>query len=103
VDIDVTVRAEEVIVTPLHNVVGYWAEQLLDRVRALVAESQTRITVDLEYVDLVDSKGLAVLMLCDQDLRQHGGTFRILTGRPELRQLFKTAHLDDRLTIAAHR
>jgi anti-anti-sigma factor len=100
VDIEVTVHADEVVVTPLHNVVGYWAEQLLDRVRALVAEGRTQVTVDLDYADLVDSKGLAVLMLCDQDLRQHGGAFRILTERPELQQLFKTAHLDERLTIA---
>jgi anti-anti-sigma factor len=90
---------EGLVIKPNRNVLGYWAEQLLESVRAAVHAGERRIIVDLAAVDMVDSKGLAVFMLLHNDLQERGGALTVVTHSPQLQQLFAVARLSERFCV----
>lgn len=80
---------------PEHNVVASNVLWLKQELQALVDQGYTQIAIDLSRVDMVDSKGLALLMLCYKSLSEKGGKLIIVTTNEDFLQLFKIMRLDE--------
>jgi anti-sigma B factor antagonist len=62
-----------------------------EKLRALVAEGNTRFVVDLSRVDFLDSAGMAMLVSLMKQARQAGGDLRVV--RPTDESVQRILHL----------
>jgi len=57
------------------------------------------VTVDLADVNLIDTAGVALLVLLCQHVKSKGGTFRVIHPQDRVRRVFKLAQLEEFLTV----
>ncbi len=69
------------------------APRLREHVVTLVAEGETRLVVDLEGVDFIDSTGLGALVGALKRVRTHGGELAIVCTRSRLLKVFEITGL----------
>lgn len=69
------------------------APRLREHVVSLVGEGETRIVVDLEGVDFIDSTGLGALVGALKRVRTHDGELLIVCTRPRLLKVFEITGL----------
>ncbi|MEW6443851.1 MAG: STAS domain-containing protein [bacterium] len=62
---------------------------LKDRIQQLVDKGATRLVLDLEGVDFLDSSGLGVLVACLRRVREKQGEIKLSGLRPEVRSIFE--------------
>jgi anti-sigma B factor antagonist len=74
------------------------APALKARIDDLVAAGRTRLVVDLQAVDFIDSSGLGALIGGLKSARQHGGDLRIVDAGDQVRAVLKLTNLDRILT-----
>ncbi len=75
--------------------VAEFRKQLQDAVDA----GARNITIDLKDVDIIDSKGLAVFIVCHRTLQDQGGNLTVETANPDLKGLFHVMRLDEHFTV----
>jgi anti-anti-sigma factor len=73
--------------------------QLRERLFELAAGGRP-LVVDLEHVSFIDSAGLAALVGTAKRAAAHGGSLRVVCGRPQTRQLFRLTGLDEQIPLA---
>lgn len=86
-------------VVPDHDLVASHAEAFKQQLRARVEEGHVNLVIDLGRVTIIDSKGLAVLMLCHRSVSSRGGGLTVVTGDPDLRQLLRVTRMDQHMTV----
>jgi len=59
----------------------------------LIGEGRTRIVVDLEQVEFLDSTGLGVLVSTVKRVRADGGDLSVVCTRPQILQVFEITGL----------
>src|ERR1051325_6019181 len=59
-------------------IVGDAVGGLREKIRELAAEGQSKIILNLEHVDYIDSTGLGTLVICYTTLQKAGGALKIL-------------------------
>jgi anti-sigma B factor antagonist len=69
------------------------APRLREHIVTLVNEGETRIVVDLQGVDFIDSTGLGALVGGLKRVRTHGGELAIVCTRPRLLKVFEITGL----------
>ena len=57
------------------------------------------LTIDLKNVEIIDSRGLGLFMLCHNSLSQVGGQLRVVTESEDLQHLFRIMKLDQHITV----
>ena len=67
--------------------------------RELVDEGSLNLTIDLDGVDMIDSKGLAVFVVCHQTVSAKGGSLTVVTDNKDLLGLFHVMRLDQHFTV----
>lgn len=70
------------------------APSLRERLIALVGEGSTKLILDLEGVDFLDSTGLGTIISALKRVRTHGGDMRIVCTQPRIMRLFEITGLD---------
>lgn len=65
-------------------------EQLID----LVSDGSTKLVLDLEGVDFLDSTGLGVIISALKRARTQGGDLRLVCTQARIRRLFEITGLD---------
>jgi anti-anti-sigma factor len=58
------------------------------------------LAIDLTGVSMIDSKGLALLMMCHNTLQDKDGKLAVVTSDEEFVQLFRVMRMDQHLLIA---
>lgn len=75
------------------------AEDFRVQLNDLIIAGVRDLTIDLSAVDLIDSKGLAVFIVCHQNLQQVDGKLTVLTPNENLLELFREMRLDQHFSV----
>ena len=67
--------------------------RLREQLHGLVAEGSTRIVVDLDGVDFLDSTGLGVLVGALKRVRANDGDLSLVCTQPRIRKVFEVTGL----------
>ena len=70
------------------------APELLPTIDRLVEEKRTRITVNLEGLDLIDSSGVAAIVALYKRTRSGGGRVTVIGARDQPLAIFKLLRMD---------
>ncbi len=89
----------KLIVKPQGPITSTNANQFRDELREKVDAGEINIIIDLEAVDMIDSKGLSVFIICHQTLTGKGGSLTVVTDNEDLRGLFHVLRLDEHFTV----
>jgi anti-sigma B factor antagonist len=68
--------------------------QLREQLIQLVGEGRTRLVLDLEGVDFLDSTGLGTIVSALKRARTHGGDLRLVCTEARITRLFEITGLD---------
>ncbi len=77
------------------------APELRDSLTGLLGAGSTRIVVDLEGVDFIDSTGLGVLVGAVRKARSDGGDVRLVCTNSRILKVFAATGLDEVFRIGA--
>ena len=97
--LDVTERNGYAVLAVHGEVDVYTAPRFRERLIELVSEGKTRIVVDLEGVDFLDSTGLGVLVGGLKRLRSHDGDLSLVCTQSRILKVFEITGLTKVFTI----
>lgn len=90
---------ETVNIYPEGKITAANADEFRQELCTLVNAGETNLTINLEKVDIIDSKGLAVFIVCHKTVSEKGGSLTVVTDNSDLRGLFHIMRLDEHFTI----
>ncbi|NLE60694.1 MAG: STAS domain-containing protein [Planctomycetes bacterium] len=88
------------VVRPSYDLVASCVEQFRTELQNLVSQGIVHLAIDLSDVKMIDSKGLAVFMLCHKSVSTAGGSLTVVTLNQDFRQLFHVMRMDEHFKIA---
>ncbi|MBP7933726.1 MAG: STAS domain-containing protein [Phycisphaerae bacterium] len=91
--------AEAFVVKPGRDIVISYVETFRRELLSLIDQGHLNLVIDLDGVSMIDSKGLAIFMLCYKSLSAKGGKLTVLTSDQDLRYLFKVMRMDEMFTV----
>jgi anti-sigma B factor antagonist len=74
---------------------------LRERLIGLVNDGATRLVLDLEAVDFLDSTGLGTIVSLLKRVRTHGGDLRLVCTEARIRRLFEITGLEKAVPLHA--
>jgi anti-sigma B factor antagonist len=74
---------------------------LRERLIGLVNDGATRLVLDLETVDFLDSTGLGTIVSLLKRVRTHGGDLRLVCTEARIRRLFEITGLEKAVPLHA--
>lgn len=92
--LDVTHEPDRTILTVTGEVDVATAPTLRERLVQLIADGNTRLTIDLTPVDFLDSTGLGVLVGTLKRIRQAEGVLVLVIPQERIRRLFEITGLN---------
>lgn len=95
-----TSSQERAVVVPDKDIVASTFEEFRKQLQELLDGGCRELVIDLQKVQIVDSRGLALFMLCQNSLSRAGGKLTLVTQNKDLLHLFRVMRLDQRITIA---
>jgi anti-sigma B factor antagonist len=81
------------------DVVASTFEESRKRLQELLDSGCRELVIDLHKVQIVDSRGLALFMLCQNSLSRIGGRLTLVTQNQDLLHLFRVMRMDRHITI----
>ena len=75
------------------------AEAFREQLRETLANNDKDVVIDLAKVDIIDSKGLALFIVCHKTLAEQGHALTVVTDNEDLKGLFTVMRLDERFEI----
>ncbi|MCK4660726.1 MAG: STAS domain-containing protein [Phycisphaerae bacterium] len=91
---------EMLVVKPDGDIVASALESFRKELQGLIEQGHVNLAIDLDGVGIIDSKGLAIFMLCHKSLTAKGGRLVVLTGNEDFKQLFHVMRMDEHFTVA---
>ena len=94
-----TSTQERSVVVPDKDIVASTFEEFRKQLQELLDGGCRELVIDLQKVKIVDSRGLALFMLCQNSLARAGGKLILVTQNKDLLHLFRVMRLDQRIHI----
>jgi anti-sigma B factor antagonist len=91
---------ERCVVVPEKDIVASTFEEFRKRLQELLDGGCRELVIDLQKVQIVDSRGLALFMLCQNSLAKSGGRLVLVTQNQDLLHLLRVMRLDQRIQIS---
>jgi anti-anti-sigma factor len=96
-----TQTAEFVVVRPDVDLVASNLEPFRQLLADLVRQGKVHLAIDLSKVGIIDSKGLAVFLMCHKSVNAAGGRLVVLTSDADFKHLFHVMRMDEHFTVTA--
>jgi anti-anti-sigma factor len=90
---------QDAVYAPHRDLVVATVHEAKDRIKALVAESEGDFTIDFDGVEMIDSKGLGLLIATCNTLSAKERRLRIINACPDIVELFQTMRLDKHFSV----
>ncbi len=90
---------DALVVKPTRDIVASYVDEFRKELQVLVEQGHLQLVIDLGSVDMMDSKGLAVFMLCHKSLAARGGTLKVVTQNDDFKHLFHLMRMDEYFTV----
>ncbi len=87
------------LVKPEGKITAATADEFRGELNKLVEAGSIDITIDLANVDMLDSKGLSVFVMCHQTVSAKGGSLTVVTENADFRGLFHVMRLDEHFAV----
>lgn len=94
------VESQPCVVVAKKDIVASSFDEFRKELQKVLDKGIKELVIDLHHVEMVDSRGLALFMLCQNTLSQTGGHLRLVTQNEDLRQLFHVMRLDRHMTVS---
>lgn len=92
-------RQETLVVRPQQDIVASTVDEFRGELQALIDAGRTQLAIDLANVSMIDSKGLAVFMMCHKSLVNRGGALVVVTDNEDFKHLFHVMRLDEQFVV----
>lgn len=92
-------QTDTMVVKPSGKITAANANEFRDSLHELFEAGHVDLTIDLVDVDMIDSKGLAVFIVCHQALQTKGGSLTVVSDNEDLLGLFRVMRLDQHFTV----
>jgi anti-sigma B factor antagonist len=92
-------KSEIMVIKPEGKITAANAEQFRQELLAIIESGRKNLAVDLNQVDMIDSKGLAVFIVCHKTLSSQGGKLIVITDNPDFQGLFHVMRLDEHFQV----
>ena len=89
------------VVRPEHDIVVSYVEEFRRQLQELVTRDGLHLVIDLAQVGMIDSRGLAVFMMCHKSLAARAGRLTVVTSNADFLQLFQVTRLDEHFTVTS--
>ncbi len=86
-------------VRPSGKITAAGVDEFRKELLELVEGGETELVIDLNDVDILDSKGIAVFIVCHKSLKEKGGDLSIVTDNEDFKGLFRVMRLDEHFTV----
>ncbi|MFQ5461878.1 MAG: STAS domain-containing protein [Phycisphaerae bacterium] len=87
------------VVRPKGVITAANASEFKESLHDLVESGACDLIIDLANVEMIDSQGLAVFVVCHQTVSAKGGSLTVMTDNEDLRGLFRVMRLDQHFTV----
>ena len=95
------VSGDKMIVTPEGKLTTANAQEFRKELLGLVDEGNLNLVIDLKNVDILDSQGLAVFIMCHKSLSERDGALTVMTENADFRGLFEMMNMNDKFNICS--
>lgn len=85
---------------PLGDMVAASLGELRDEMRQLIAAGAREITLDLADVQMLDSRGIGLLIAAHNTLCQRGGRLSVIHASPEVLELLRTMRIHQHFSVS---
>lgn len=92
-------RSDVVVIRPQQDIVASYVDEFRGELQAIVEGGRTRLVIELDGVSIIDSKGLAVFMLCHKSVSTRGGSLTVVTTNEDFKHLFHVMRLDEHFAV----
>jgi anti-sigma B factor antagonist len=90
---------ETTIVKPQGKITAANVNEFRQELLTLIESGSVNLLIDLADVDMIDSKGLAVFIVCHKTVTAKGGSLTVVTDNNDLLGLFRVMRLDEHFTV----
>lgn len=98
---ETTKDGDSFVIKPETRLTATNAEAFRALLLAAVERGERDIVIDLEQVDMIDSRGLAVFIVGHRALSELSGKLRVICDNEDLRTLFRLMRLDEHFAVNA--
>ena len=92
-------NSDTVIVQPNGKITAANVDEFRQELLKHVESGVTDLTINLNNVDIIDSKGLAVFVVCHKTITGKGGKLTVVTDNEDFRNLFHVMRLDEHFVV----
>jgi anti-sigma B factor antagonist len=89
------------LIKPEADIVASSAHYLKTELLNLIQQGATKVIVDLQEIEMVDSTGLGVFIAAQNSLKEDGGSLEVINVSADLFHLFQIMRLDKHFTVKA--
>lgn len=96
---EVVKEGEKTIIKPVMSIVASMANDFKKELQTVINESEGKLVIDLQGVDMVDSVGLGVIIATHNTLTQKSRTLKVINVSNDIYALFSTMRLNRRFQV----